>query len=319
MNGDSKVMSRTRWLAPAAAGAVAIAVAACGAAGGGVSGSIRVDGSSTVGPLTEVIAERFNERNPGAKITVGTSGTGGGFERFCAGETDINDASREISPEEEEACAEGGVDYEEVRVATDAVTVVVHPENPVDCMSVEQLNQVWERDSTVDEWSQIEGLESEFDERVDPFGPGTDSGTFDYFSDVINGEQGAHRVDYNNAGEDDNATVIGVGGTTGGIGYFGFSFFEENRDRLKALEVESPETGECVAPSVETAQSDEYAPLSRPLFIYPSAEALRRPEVKAFLEFYLAELDTAAAQVGFIPLTRRQMADSQEDLRSIVE
>ena len=323
----STLTASRRFLAGwTAAATVGVGLASCGGdsaensgAGGegGVSGSVRIDGSSTVGPLTEVIAELFNEENPNAKITVGTSGTGGGFERFCAGETDINDASRAVKPEETESCADAGIDFKEVTVATDALTVVVHPDNPVGCLTVAQLNQIWERDSQVENWNEITGLEVEFDERLDPFGPGTDSGTFDYFSDVINGEEGAHRIDYNNAGEDDSSTVVGVGGTPGGIGYFGFSFFEENQDQLRALEIENPEIGECVAPSLDTAQDGTYAPLSRPLFIYPSAQALERPEVQAFLEFYLDNLEQAATQAGFIPLTEEQLAESRANLESI--
>ncbi len=310
-----------------AAATVGVALASCGGenredggagSAGGVSGSVRVDGSSTVGPLTEVIAELFNEENPDARITVGTSGTGGGFERFCAGETDINDASRQVKPEETAACADAGIAFDEVTVATDALTVVVHHDNPVDCLTVAQLSQIWARDSQIANWHEVTGLEVDFNERLAPFGPGTDSGTFDYFSDVINGAEGAHRVDYNNAGEDDSSTVVGVGGTPGGIGYFGFSFFEENQDQLKALEIENPETGDCVAPSVETAQNGTYAPLSRPLFIYASAQALERPEVQAFLEFYLDNLDQAAIQAGFIPLTEDQLAESRANLESIV-
>ena len=317
---------RSQQLAGLVVVALGLALAACGggedpggtaASGGGVSGSVRIDGSSTVGPLSEVVAEAFSEQNPDAKLTVGTSGTGGGFERFCAGETDVNDASRAVSAGEEDACAGAGVSFEENTVATDALTVVVNPDSPVSCLTVEQLNQIWDRDSPVDNWNQIEGLEVDFDERLDLFGPGTDSGTFDYFSDVINGEEGAHRIDYNNAGEDDSATVVGVGGTPGGMGYFGFSFFEENQDQLKALEIENPETGECIAPSAETAQNEQYAPLSRPLFIYPSAEALARPEVAAFLEFYLDNLDEAASQAGFIALTEKQLAASRANLKSI--
>ncbi|MGI9556525.1 MAG: phosphate ABC transporter substrate-binding protein PstS family protein [Solirubrobacterales bacterium] len=321
-------VSLQQSLALLVASGIVIALAACGgddegdgaggSAGGGVSGSVRIDGSSTVGPLSEVIAEGFSDANPDAKVTVGTSGTGGGFERFCAGETDINDASRAVKEEEVELCGDGGVKYEEITVATDALTIVVHADNPVDCLTIPQLNQIWDRDSEVENWSEIEGLEVDFDERLDLFGPGTDSGTFDYFSDVVNGGEGVHRVHYNNAGEDDSATVLGVRGTLGGMGYFGFSFFDENREDLKALEVENPETGECVAPSIETAQSGDYAPLSRPLFVYPSAAALERPEVNAFLEFYLANLDEAAGQAGFIALTEEQLAESQEALDRIV-
>jgi len=310
----------SKWLtviAFAFAFALAIGVAACGdsddeASGGGgdLSGSIRIDGSSTVAPLTEAIAEQFEAENSGVRVTVGTSGTGGGFEKFCAGETDISDASRAIEPEEVAACKKSGVVNEEVRVATDALTVVVNPENPVSCLTVDQLGAVWGPDSELSNWSQIPGLKEEFDEELALFGPGTDSGTFDYFTEEINGEEGASRKDYNNVGENDNATVTGVQGSPGGMGYFGFSFFQENEDTLKALEVDNGNG--CVAPSVKTAQSDEYVPLSRPLLIYPSEDALRKPEVKAFVDYYLDNVGEVAESVGFIPLTDEQLQQSTD-------
>ena len=280
-----------------------------GSGGGDLSGSIRIDGSSTVAPLTAAVAEEFEAENPGVKVTVGTSGTGGGFEKFCAGETDISDASRPIEPEEVQACKKDGVSYEEVQVATDALTVVVNPENPVTCLTVEQLNAIWGPDSKISNWSEIPGLEEDFDEELQLYGPGTDSGTFDYFTEEINGEEGASRTDYNNVGENDNATVTGVQGSPGGMGYFGYSFYQENEGTLKALEVDGGKG--CVAPSAETAQNDTYVPLSRALLIYPSAEALKKPEVKAFVDFYLENVNAVAEQVGFIPLTDEQLKASE--------
>ena len=311
-------MISPRLLAVLASAAVlAVGVAACGSddestAGGSsdLSGSIRIDGSSTVAPLTEAIAEEFEAENSGVRVTVGTSGTGGGFEKFCAGETSISDASRAIEPEEVEACEKEGIKYEEVRVATDALTVVVNPENPVNCLTVDQLGAVWGPDSELDNWSQVPGLQEEFDEELALFGPGTDSGTFDYFTEEINGEEGASRKDYNNVGENDNATVTGVEGAPGGMGYFGYSFYQENEGALKALEVDGGKG--CVAPSAETAQNGEYVPLSRPLLIYPSAEALEKPEVKAFVDFYLENVNAVAEAVGFIPLTEKQLEASQD-------
>ena len=208
--------------------------------------SIRIDGSSTVAPLTEAIAEEFQAENSGVKVTVGTSGTGGGFEKFCAGETDISDASREIEPEEVEACKKDGIGYEEVQVATDALTVMINNENPVNCLTVDQLSAVWGPDSKISNWSEIPGLKEDFDEELALFGPGTDSGTFDYFTEEINGEEGATRKDYNNVGENDNATVTGVEGSPGGMGYVGFSYYKENEGKLKALEVDNGKG--CVAP-----------------------------------------------------------------------
>jgi len=297
---------------------LALGVAACGdsddeatgSGGGDLSGTIRIDGSSTVAPLTEAVAEQFQAENPDVRVTVGTSGTGGGFEKFCAGETAISDASREIEPEEVEACKKKGIAYEEVRVATDALTVVVNPENPVDCLTVDQLSAVWGPKSTISNWSEIPGLKEEFDEELQLFGPGTDSGTFDYFTEEINGEEGASRKDYNNVGENDNATVTGVEGSPGGMGYFGYSFYLENEDALKALEVDGGKG--CVAPSAETAQNGEYVPLSRPLFIYPSDEALEKLEVKAFVDYYLENVNDTAESVGFIPLTEEQLEASKD-------
>jgi phosphate transport system substrate-binding protein len=281
----------------------------------GLSGEIRIDGSSTVAPLSERIAEDFQGANPDVRVTVGTAGTSGGFESFCAGETDISDASRAIEPTEEKACADGGVEYEEVRVATDALTVVVNPDNPVTCMTVDQLSEVWDKGSSVDSWDQIQDLDADYSETLDLFGPGTDSGTFDYFTEAINGEEGVQRTDYNNVGEDDNATVTGVAGSPGGMGYFGFSFFTENQDQLKALEVDGGDG--CVAPSVETAQDDTYTPLSRPLFIYPSGEALQDETVQAFVEYYVDNVNSVAETIGFIPLTDEQLTESQDNVQSL--
>jgi phosphate transport system substrate-binding protein len=303
-------------VAVALAAALTVGVAACGSdgsatsgGGGGLSGTIRIDGSSTVAPLSEAVAEEFQAENPDVRVTVGTSGTGGGFEKFCAGETSISDASRAIEPDEVEACEKAGVRFEEVRVATDALTVVVNPENPVSCLTVDQLNAIWGPTSKLASWSEIPGLKESFDEDLQLFGPGTDSGTFDYFTEAINGEEGVSRKDYNNVGEDDNATVTGVQGAPGGMGYFGYSYYQENEGALKALEVDGGKG--CVAPGAETAQNDEYVPLSRPLFIYPSAEALTDPAVKAFVDYYLDNVNEIAESVGFIPLTEEQLEESK--------
>ena len=319
-------MSSKWWLVAAAAGVLALGIAACGddddddsgdsGSSEPVSGTIRIDGSSTVGPLTSAIAEGFNEENPDVNITVGTSGTGGGFEKFCAGETDANDASEAIGDEEIAACEAGGVKYEEIQVANDALTVVVNPENPVTCMTVDQLKSVWEPKSTISSWSDIEGLDPPYDESLELYGPGSDSGTFGYFTEAINGEEDAIRNDFNDVGEDDNATVTGVGGSPGGMGYFGFSFFNENSDTLKALEIDGGQG--CVAPSPETAQDGTYTPLSRPLFIYPSADALADPAFDAFMQYYLENVGSIAEQVGFISLTDEQLSEQQSKLDSLI-
>jgi phosphate transport system substrate-binding protein len=247
--------------------------------------------------------------NSGVRVTVGTSGTGGGFEKFCAGETDINDASREIEPEEIQACKKEGIGYQDVHVATDALTVMINNENPVACLTVDQLSDVWGAGSKLSNWDEIPGVKEKFDEELALFGPGTDSGTFDYFTESINGEEGVTRKDYNNVGEDDNATVKGVEGSPGGMGYAGYSFYQENEGNLKALEVDNGEG--CVPPSVETAQDGSYAPLSRPLFMYPSDAALKKPEVKAFITYYLENVNSVAESLGFVPLTEEQLEESE--------
>ena len=309
-----------KWLIAVAAGALVVGVAACGGSdsgnSSGLSGTIRIDGSSTVAPLTEGIAEEFQANNPDVKVTVGTSGTGGGFEKFCAGETQASDASRPIEPEEEALCKKNGVTYEGLQVANDALTVVVNPNNPVQCMTVDQLKQVWEPNSPVKDWSDIKGLQPPFQGQLAAYGPGSDSGTFDYFTEAINGEEGAQRSDYNDVGEDDNATVTGVTGAEGGIGYFGYSFFKENEGTVKALQVDNGKG--CVAPSVETAQNGTYAPLSRPLYVYASGAALKEKTVDEFLRFYLDNVNSIAEQIGFIPMTEAQVNKAKADLEKLI-
>jgi phosphate transport system substrate-binding protein len=317
-------MRKKLWFALAASAILALGVAACGGdddddggGGGNLSGNIRVDGSSTVAPLTEAMAEQFKTENPDVNVTVGTSGTGGGFEKFCAGETDISDASREIEEDEVTACEQNGVAFEQIQVANDALTVVVNPNNPVTCLTVDQLKSVWEPKSNLNNWSEIQGLQPSFDAEVALYSPGTDSGTFDFFTEAINGEEGAQRTSgVNDIGEDDNATVTGVGGADGGMGYFGFSFYQENQDKVKALEVD--DGNGCVAPSPETAQDGSYTPLSRPLFVYPSAQALQNETVDAFLQFYLDNINAVAEQIGFIPLTEQQLSESKSNLDSLI-
>jgi phosphate transport system substrate-binding protein len=294
---------------------VALSVAACGEGGsddgGGGSefeGTIKIDGSSTVAPLSTAAAELFQQENPGVRVTVGTSGTGGGFEKFCAGETDISDASRPIKQDEEvPVCKKNGVRFEEIQVANDGLAVVVNKENDwADCLTVDQLKKIWDKGSSVDSWTQVD---SKFpDEQMELFGAGTDSGTFDYFTEAINGEEGQSRSDYN-ATEDDNVTVRGVSGSKGALGYFGLSYYEQNQDQLKALQVDGGDG--CVAPDKQTVQSGDYKPLSRPLFIYPSDKALRRPEVKAFVEFYLDNQAQITEQALFVSMTDAQLQKAQ--------
>jgi phosphate transport system substrate-binding protein len=315
-------MKRKWWLVFAASAVLALTAAACGGdddddggSSGNLSGDIRVDGSSTVGPLTEAIAEEFNRENPDVNVTVGTSGTGGGFEKFCAGETDISDASRPIEPDEQKACQAKGIGYDAIQVANDALTVVINPNNPINCVSTDQLKQVWEPKSSVDNWSQIQGLQPSFDSELALYSPGTDSGTFDFFTEKVNGEEGAQRTGgVNDIGEDDNATVTGVAGAEGGMGYFGYSFFKENEDKLKALQIDSGDG--CVAPSAQSAQDGSYF-LSRPLYVYPSDQALQNESVDSFLQFYLDNINAIAEQIGFIPMTDQQLQESQSKLESL--
>ena len=244
-----------------------------------LSGKITIDGSSTVQPFTEAAAELFNEDNPDVDITVGAAGTSGGFEKFCAGETDISDASRPIEPEEVDACKKGGVSYGDFQVANDGISVVTNPSLEISCLTTDQLKQLWSN-SDVTNYSQL-GNDADTgdpipDAEVSLYGPGTDSGTFDYFTDAINGEEDLSRKDYQPS-EDDNVLVQGVAGDENGLGYFGFSYYEQNQDQLNLVSVDDGKG--CVAPSNDTIQDGSYSPLSRPLFMYPSTEALQRPEV----------------------------------------
>jgi phosphate transport system substrate-binding protein len=307
---DNKEKTRMRKiLALCALSALVPVLVACGEGGSGggsssdLKGTIKVDGSSTVGPLTTAAAELFQQENSGVRVTVGTSGTGGGFEKFCAGETDISDASREIEPDEAEICKKKGIGYQNVQVANDGLTVVVNKDNDwAKCLTTAQLKKIWDKGSKVDNWNQIDPKFP--NQKLELFGPGTDSGTFDYFTKAINGEEGQSRSDYS-ATEDDNVTVRGVSGSKGGMGYFGLSYFEENQDKLKAVEIDGG--GGCVTPNKQTVQSGDYKPLSRPLFIYPSDKALKRKEVDEFVKFYLDNEPKIAEQAKFVALTGQQL------------
>jgi phosphate transport system substrate-binding protein len=272
-----------------------------------LKGTITVDGSSTVGPYTTAAAELF--RKAGAKnvrITVGISGTGGGFQRFCKGETDLQDASRPMKLSEAAECKKNGVvPWRAFTVANDALTVVVNPQNTwARCLSVEELKKIWEPGSKINNWKDVRPGFPDVQLRL--YGAGTDSGTFDYFTEAIMGKSRASRSDYL-ATEDDNVTVQGVAGDRGAMGYFGFSYFEENKSRLKALEIRSPKTGQCVAPSVQSAQTGTYKPLARPLFIYAKGSSFKRPEVQAFVGFIFANEAAIAKRSDFVPLTKAQL------------
>ncbi len=279
--------------------AVALLVVACEKTSG-LGGTIEIDGSSTVFPISEAMAEEFSLLHRGVRVTVGVSGTGGGFQRFCAGETDINDASRPIKASEIEECRENGIEFIEVAVAFDGLSVVVNPDNDfVDHLTVEELNRIWGPDDPADRWSDVRPEWP--DKSIELFGPDVDSGTFDYFTEVINGASGASRPDYT-ASTDDNVLIIGVAGEKFGLGYFGFSFFINNIDRLRAVPIDNG--AGPVGPSAESINSGEYAPLSRPLLIYVNAASLDDLEVATFLEFYLTEGRALvdSPEIGYVQL-----------------
>jgi phosphate transport system substrate-binding protein len=280
-----------------------------GGASGDLSGQILVDGSSTVGPFVTAAAERFRNEESGVQVTVGISGTGGGFERFCRGETDLSNASRPIKDEEIEACEKDGVEYVELQIANDGIANVVNSANDwATCLTVEQLNAIWKPGSKVDSWDDVDPKFP--NEKLTLAGPGTDSGTFDFFTDVINGEEGASRTDFN-ASENDNVIVQAVSGDKGGLGYFGLSYAEQNEGKLKTLDVDGGDG--CVAPTRETVQSGEYKPLSRPLFVYVKKDVLDRPEVSAFVDFMLDNQEEIAGNL-FVPLTAEQLEKARDAL-----
>ncbi len=311
-----RFLARGRVLIPLLA--LGLIAAACGggnndtSSGGGsaqkLSGTINIDGSSTVAPLSESAADMFQQQNSGVHVTVGTSGTGGGFEKFCGGETDISDASRPIKDTEKAACASKSITYDQIQVANDGIAVVVNPQNTwAKCLTSEQLKKIWDKGSTVNNWNQVDP--SFPNEPLKLFGPGTDSGTFDFFTAQINGKEDQSRSDYQ-ASEDDNVLVQGVTGTKGGLGYFGLSYLLVNPGKLNDVQVDGG--GGCVSPSNDTVQQGTYKPLSRPLFIYPSAKALSRPEVKAFVEFYVDNYQQISQDAQFVPMTPEQAATSKD-------
>jgi phosphate transport system substrate-binding protein len=270
-------------------------------------GTVRADGSSTVAPLVSLAAERFRKDEPRVRVTVGISGTGGGFERFCRGETDLANASRPIKDEEIAACKKKGIDYIELQVANDGLSAVVNNGNDwAQCLTVDQLKKIWQPGSKIKNWQDVDP--SFPSQKLTLFGAGTDSGTFDYFTDAIVGEEGASRSDYT-ATEDDNVTVRGVAGEKGALGYFGLSYLESNEGKLKAVEIDGGDG--CVAPSVETVQDGTYKPLSRPLFTYAKKSSLEKLEVDAFLQFLLDNQETLARGALFVPLTSDQLERSR--------
>ncbi len=273
-----------------------------------LSGVVSLDGSSTVFPVSEAVAEEFLAIEPRVRVTVGVSGTGGGFQKFAAGEIDISDASREIRQSEIDAASANGIDFLEIPVAFDGLSIVVNRANDwVDYLTVAELNMIWEPGSSVDSWNDVRAEWP--DEPLRLYGPGTDSGTFDYFTEVINGDSGASRPDYT-ASEDDNVLVQGVSGDINALGFFGFAYYLANADMLKLVPVDGGDGP--VSPSMESINNGSYSPLSRPIFIYVSKQSAARPEVRAFTEFYIDQAATLAAEVGYVSLPEADYQASRE-------
>jgi len=272
-----------------------MAVLPAGVAAEELEGTVKIDGSSTVYPVTQAMAEEFSYVNPRVRVTVGVSGSGGGFAKFNIGETDLSNASREIKESEAEIAAENGIEFTQFIVGYDGITVAVNPENDwANDLTVEELKMIWEPNSSVETWSDVRAEWP--DEEIDLYGPGADSGTFDYFTEEINGKSGASRSDFT-ASEDDNVLVRGISGNKYALGYFGYAYYAENSDSLKAVAVNG------VLPSPETIAAQEYTPLARPLFVYAKNSAVQRPEVEAFLKFYFENAQEIVPEVGYSPLT----------------
>jgi phosphate transport system substrate-binding protein len=305
-----------RLIIGAAVGALAVGVAACGGSDSSsttssVSGAVAIDGSSTVFPFAQAAAEGFQAENPDAKVTVGESGTGGGFEKFCAGEIDVADASRAIDDADEvPICKKNNVEYAQIEVANDGIAIVTNPSLKMACLTTDQLNQLWKKGSDVSNYSQLgSGIPAG---EVSLFGPGTDSGTFDFFTEEINGEKGDTRTDYQPS-EDDNVLVQGVEGDSTALGYFGFSYYETNADKLNLVAVDGGDG--CIKPSVETIQNGTYKPLSRTLYMYVNTAALAdKPQVKAFMDYVVANADESAKTAQIVPLTAEQLTTAKADL-----
>jgi phosphate transport system substrate-binding protein len=309
----------------AAAGLVAASVAVAGAVQNptfnlkGLSGSITADGSSTVGPYTQAAAELFSRAGASkVKVTVGISGTGGGFQRFCKGETDLSNASRPMRISEAQACKTSNVgSWRAFTVANDALTVVVNQQNTwAQCLSVAELKKIWEPGSKVDNWRDVRPGFPDLPLRL--FGAGTDSGTFEYFTEAINGRARASRTDYQ-ASEDDNVLVQGVAGERGAMGYFGYSYYTENRNRLNAVQIRNPKTDQCVGPAVNTVHNNTYKPLSRPLFVYAKGSSFTRREVQAFIDYIFDNEVAIAQRARFVPLTKVQLKRARTNFNLAVK
>ena len=298
---------------------LAIAATACGGAeetpaapaAMALKGTIEIDGSSTVFPVSEAVAEEFGKLHRDVRVNVGVSGTGGGFKRFTVGEIDISDASRPIRDNEAAVAEENGIHYYPLRVAMDGLSVMVSPDNDfVECLTIDQLKMIWEPGSTVTKWSDVSP--SWPDKEIALYGPDTDSGTFDYFTEEVMGEAQLSRADYT-ASADDNVLVQGIAGGKYSLGYFGYSYYQENQDKLKLVAVDSGSG--CVLPTSESIEDGTYSPLSRPLFIYVSAASMQRPEVRAFVEFYLDNAAELSQEVGYIKLGEAEYAANRDSIK----
>ena len=264
-----------------------------------LTGTVEVDGSSTVAPVSEAVAEEFKKQFPKTNVLVGVSGSGGGFKRFVIGETDISNASRDIKPSEAEKAKANGIDFAELRIGMDGLSVMVNTKNTfVDCLTTAELKKIWEPGSLINNWNEIR---SSFpDQKLRLYGPGTDSGTFDFFTDEINGQSGASRDDYTMS-EDDNVVVQGISGDQNSLGYFGYAYYEANKDKLKVIGIDSGEG--CIVPSAETIDDASYKPLTRPLYIYVNKSSYTNKKVvKEFVDFYMQEAGALTAEVGYVPL-----------------
>ncbi len=301
MTGPSASGGKRLWLLTVVLAAFSVAAVACGPTGdrSGLSGTIQIDGSSTVFPISQAVAEEFRaDGNNGVQIPIGVSGTGGGMKRFTSGDIAISNASRKIRDSEADEARKNGVEFVELRVALDGLSVLVHPDNDfVSCLTKAELEKIWMPGSTVSRW--IDVRDDFPDKEIRLYGPGTDSGTFDYFTDEINGAEGATRADYTPS-EDDNVLVKGISGDDNSLGYFGYAYYTQNTSRLKLLAVDGGNG--CVSPTEETINNGSYSPLSRPLYIYVNKAELERPEMKAFIEFYMNNAAVLATEVGYVPL-----------------
>ena len=276
-----------------------------------LSGQIEIDGSSTVYPLTEAAAEEFGTMNPDVRVTVGVSGTGGGFKRFCSGELAIADASRPIKDEEAKACTDNGIEYSDLMIAYDGLSLVVSKDNDfIDHLTVEELNRIFTTGSAVKTWADVRaGWPAE---TITLYSPGAESGTYDYFNEAILEKKGIRNDSQISFSEDDNMLVQGVQGSQYAIGYFGFAYYEENADKLKVVPIDGGKG--AVAPSTETIKDGTYAPLSRPLYIYVNKAEVTRPEVYAFTDYYINNIGSLASEVGFVPLPDDQYSEEAAKL-----